>query len=112
MKENLENDVAITNLKKKLKDFMELKSGKNIDFFSYSCEIHMLYYDTVSQILNNTQIELNNNLPYINLEGMKQKYIERLGDLKNKLKKFNIQEDDIVSELKKYNNIIDDNENN
>ena len=112
MKDNLENDIAITNLKRKLKDFMEQKSEKNIDFFSDTCEIHRLYYETVSQILNNTQIELNNNLPYINLEAMKQKYIERLGDLKNKLKKFNIQEDDIVSELKRYNNIIDNNDNN
>ncbi len=112
IKENLENDIAITNLKRKLKDFMEQKSEKNIDFFSDTCEIHMSYFNIVSQILNNTQIELNNNMPYINLEGMKQKYIEKLGDLKNKLKKFNNQEDDILSELKKYNNIIDNNENN
>ena len=64
----------------------------------------MNYYGVASKILYNNQGELNNYIPYVDLESMKQKYSTKLEDIKTKLQKFNNQEDVLFLELNKYKN--------
>lgn len=103
MKENYEIDKEITDLKIKLKYIMEKKSDKTIEFFNETCSIFMNYYDAIGKILNTDQNgELNDLFPNSNLDELKQKYYERLVNLKGKLEKFNSTEEGIVTELHRY----------
>ena len=104
IKDNYNNDITMTNLKIKLKTIMEKKTEKNTEIFANTCEFFMNYYGVASKILYNNQGELNNYIPYVDLESMKQKYSTKLEDIKTKLQKFNNQEDVLVLELNKYKN--------
>ena len=103
MKENLEIDKEITDLKIKLKYIMEKKTEKTCDFFNETSGIFMNYYDAVCKIINNDKDgELSDFFSNSSLDEMKEKYSEKLNNLKKKLEEFNTKEDQIVTELHRY----------
>ena len=103
MKENLEIDKEITDLKIKLKYIMEKKTEKTCDFFNETSGIFMNYYDAVCKIINSDKEgELSDFFSNSSLDEMKEKYSEKLNNLKKKLEEFNTKEDQIVTELHRY----------
>ena len=103
MKENYDIDNEITKLKIKLKFVMQKKSDKTIEFFNETCSIFMNYYDAVGKILNSDQNgELSELFPNSDLDELKQKYYDRLVNLKAKLEKCNSAEETIVTELHRF----------
>jgi predicted GNAT family N-acyltransferase len=103
MKENLEIDKEITDLKIKLKYIMEKKTEKTCDFFNETSGIFMNYYDAVCKIINvDKEGELSDFFSNSSLDEMKVKYTEQLNNLKTKLEEFNTREDQIVTELHRY----------
>ena len=63
----------------------------------------MNYYDAVGKILNSDQNgELSELFPNSDLDELKQKYYDRLVNLKAKLEKCNSAEESIVTELHRF----------
>lgn len=103
MKENYEIDQEITNLKMKLRYIIEKKTDKTMDFFNETLSIFMNYYDAMCKIINVDQSgELADIFNENNLEEMKERYQDKLLDVKAKMEKFQNMEDNITTELHRY----------